>query len=148
MSRKNLLLSIFVSIGLFTFAQQSIPAAQVPADIKSYIQMSYPTASNVSWEQEAGYFIAVCKINRIPTKVLIDAKGAVVQTSTQIASSALPSLATRYISAHYSGQSIADAQQLTTFNKSTRYEAVVGTSDLLFDASGNFQRVVSGPLKQ
>ena len=148
MKKKNLLFSFLIVTGMSAFAQQSTSVAQIPANVRTTFQGLYPNATNVTWEQEEGFFIPVFTDNGAATKVLIDAKGKRVQSSIKSTSAALPATALSYISANYPGKTISDVQKLSMFNYSTRYEAVVGNTDLIFDEHGTFITLGHGPLKQ
>ena len=103
----------------------------------------------MTWEQEgSAYFIPVFSTSRGITKLVIDLKGSLIQTSVKILPSSLPAAATSYVSANYPGQSISDAEQLTMINNATRYEAIVGGKDLLFDHNGAFIKLATSFIKQ
>lgn len=150
MKKKNLLFSFLIVTGISAFAQQSTPtaAAQIPANVKNTVTMLYPSATNVAWSQENGYFIPVFMNNGAQTKLLIDLKGARIHTSVKIAITELPANISSYITGNYPGKPISDVEKLTMFNNSTRYEAVVGQEDLIFDANGTFMKVAHGAMKQ
>jgi hypothetical protein len=148
MKGKNILLGGLIMTALSAFAQQNLPIAQVPTIVTSTLLQFYPNATNIVWQDDQGYYTAAFQNNNAATKLLLDLKGNLVQTSVHISSSVLPASATQYISVNYSGHTVTDAEKLTTFNHSTRYEAVVDGKDLVFDGSGGFLRIVSGPLKQ
>lgn len=147
MKNKNLLLSLLIVTGMSAFAQSN-SVSQIPANVKNTLTMFYPHATNVTWEQEQGYFIPVFTDNGVETRMVIDLKGAKIQTSIKLASSELPASATNYISKTYPGKPVAEARKLTMFNNSTRYEAIVGVEDLIFDSNGAFIRVAHSPIKQ
>jgi hypothetical protein len=144
----NLILVCLILTAVTVFAQPSTSVSQIPANVKSTFDRYYPNASNVSWEQEGGFFMPSFTTSNGITKLVIDLKGALIQTSVKILPSTLPATATSYISVNYSGQSVADAEQLTMFNHSTRYEAVVAGKDLIFDSNGNFIRISTSIIKQ
>jgi hypothetical protein len=148
MKKKNLLFSFLIVTGMSAFAQTSTSVAQIPANVRTTFQGLYPNATNVTWEQEEGFFIPVFTDNGAVTKVLIDAKGKRVQSSVKTATTQLPAAAATYISSNYPGKTISDVQKLSMFNYSTRFEAVVGGTDLVFDETGNFITLGRGPLKQ
>ena len=144
MKAKFLLFS-FLLVTALAFAQSS---AQIPTDVKSTFDRFYPNAQNVNWQQEQSYFIPVFTDGNVRTKLLIDLKGALIHTSVHISDANLPATATAYITATYPGQVVSDAEKLTMFNHSNRYEAIVAGKDLIFDSNGTFIREASGPLKQ
>lgn len=148
MKKRNLLLGILLIAGITVFAQQNSSVQQIPANVKNKLMSIYPNASNVTWEQSGGYFIPVFTNNNAVTKLLIDLKGTLVHTSVQIPATALPAAVASYISTNYVGQNINEADKLTMFNGSTRYEVIVGAVDMLFDSNGSFIKLSSGPLKQ
>jgi len=144
----NLILVCLILTVVTAFAQPSTAVSQIPANVKSTFDHYYPNTANVTWEQEGPYYIPSFTNSNGVTKLVIDLKGALIQTSVKILPSTLPAAATSYISANYSGQSVADAEQLTMFNHSTRYEAIVGGKDLIFDSNGNFIRISTSIIKQ
>ena len=148
MKNRYFLLSILFMTGLCSFAQQSTSVQQIPTNVKNTFTSTYPSATNVTWEQSQGFFIPVFTDNNVTTKLLIDLKGTLVHTSVQIASTALPAAVTSYLNANYAGKPISDSEKLTMFNRATRYEVVVGGNDLLFDSNGAFIKVAVGALKQ
>jgi hypothetical protein len=148
MKYKNTLLSIIVLVSASVFGQQSTSVSEIPDNVKAKMHQLYPNVTDVTWEQEESYFVPVFMVNNVKTKLLIDPKGALIQTSAKLQPSVLPATVTAYVSANYPGQNISDAEQLTMINNSTRYEAVVGTKDLVFDANGQFIKITHSPLKQ
>jgi hypothetical protein len=148
MKSKLHIIVLFICVSIGSYAQQSIPVTQVPSGVKATLESYYPGAPNVIWQQDGAYFIPAFKVSQVTTKLLIDAKGALVQTSVQTPPSTLSPSVTSYISTHYPGQSVTDAEKLTMFNKSTRYEVVIAGKDLIFDANGAFLKFGSGLLKQ
>ena len=53
MKKQLIILSLFCSACLFSFAQKSI---HVPAAVKSGFQAKYPDAHHVTWEKEKGNY--------------------------------------------------------------------------------------------
>ena len=140
---KKLLLIIYVFASMSAFAQLGIPA-----NVLNTFKQLYPSATNVTWTTEQGFFIPAFTDNDVPTKLLMDLKGAVLHTSVKIAPSALPAVSSSFIATNYPGQTVSDAQLITMKSNFIRYEAVVGGKDLIFDANGKFIRIVTGPIKQ
>jgi hypothetical protein len=145
MNGKYLLLICFIATITSAIAQTNTAVSQIPANVKSTFDHYYPNATNVTWEQEGvAYFIPIFTTSAGVTKLVIDLKGQLIQTSVKI----LPSAVTSYVSANYSGQSVSDAEKLTMYNNSTRYEAIVGGKDLLFDNNGDFIKLATSFIKQ
>lgn len=145
--KKKMFFALIVWVQL-CYGQQPNVVNQVPAKVSATFQQLYPNAANVSWQEEQGYFIPVFLNNNVQTKLLIDVKGALVHTFVKIAATAMPAAANTYIATNYAGNNITDAEQITMINHTTRYEAIVGGKDLIFDANGKFITTASGPLKQ
>jgi len=147
MKKKNLLFGILIASGMAVFAQGTA-VTQIPQNVQATLQSLYPGVTNVTWEQDGAYYIPTFTINNVKTKLTIDLKGTRVHTSVQIAATDLPAATRAYITSNYPGKTISDAEQLTMFNRATRYEAVVGGVDLLFNTDGSFLKKATGALKQ
>ena len=140
---KKLLLIIYIFVSMSAFAQLGIPG-----NVQNTFNEIYPNSTNLIWATEQGFFIPAFTNNNVPTKLLMDLKGAVLHTSVKIAPSALPAVSSSFIAANYPGQTVSDAELITMKSNFIRYEAIVGGKDLIFDADGKFIRIVTGPIKQ
>jgi hypothetical protein len=71
---------------------------------------------------------------------VIDSKGIIVETETDIPVSSLPDAARKYISDHYKDAVISEASRIVSNNGVVNYEALVKGKDILFDEVGNFMK--------
>jgi len=69
---------------------------------------------------------------------VIDEKGTILETETDIAVSSLPAGIESYIKTHYKGAVIKVAARIVKANGDTIYEAEVNKKDVLFDVNGKF----------
>ena len=141
---KKLIFILSITATCLTASAQVHTISQVPATVQNAMQMNYPSVTSVTWEEESGFYRPIFTYNGARVKLLIDLKGKVIHTSTQIAAASLPAAALAYIN----GQTVSDAEKLMMINGSTRYEAIANGQDMLFDANGNFLKLSHSPLKQ
>lgn len=107
-----------------------------PVAVKSAITRLYPTAKNVKFEKEEGGYEASFKHNGKSMSVVLDAKGTVKETETEIAASALPASIRDYVAKQMPGKKIKEAAEIVDANGIKKYEAEVGGKDLMFDTAG------------
>lgn len=111
-------------------------ADDAPAAVKAAIARLYPTAKNVKFEKEDGDYEAGFKHNGKSMSVVLDAKGTVKETETEIAVSALPASVRDYVAKQMPGKKIKEAAEIVDAKGVKTYEAEVGGKDLLFDTAG------------
>lgn len=139
---KNILIIIFTVLTTsITFAQK-IQKKNVPAPVKSALQMNFPQAKAEKWEKEGDNFEAEFKLNKLEQSVLITAQGNIIETEIEIALSQLPKGVLEYVKNIYKGQSIKEAAKITDAQGTVTYEAEIKGMDLLFDTNGIFIREI------
>ena len=126
--------ALFISIA---YGQKLKPSA-VPAIVKDKFATLYPKVKKAKWEKEKGNYEASFEENGEETSVLIDEKGTLIETETEIKEADIPATAKAYITKNYPGAKIKEASKIVTAAGITKYEAEVKGKDLIFDASGNF----------
>lgn len=110
----------------------------VPAAAKATLARFYPGVKNAKWEKEDGnYEVGFMNQNK-HLSLVIDVKGAVLETETTIAVSALPESVRSYVTKHHAGKSIKEAAEIIDAKGRKMYEAQVGGKDLMFDEKGAF----------
>lgn len=107
-----------------------------PAAVKATIARLYPTVKNVKFDKENGDYEAGFKHNGKSMSVVLDAKGTVKETETEISISALPAAVRDYVAKQMPGKKIKEAAEIVDANGTKKYEAEVGGKDLMFDTSG------------
>lgn len=117
---------------------QTVPAAKVPASVKSAFMKTYPTVTKVKWEKEKGNYEAGFTSQKQEMSAVFTAAGSMLESETEISTSALPAPVLAYVKEKYKGKSIKEAAKITKASGEVNYEAEVGGKDLLFDAAGKF----------
>lgn len=124
---------------------------KIPADAKTAFVAKFPTAQKVKWSVEKpGEFEAEFKLNGVETSALLDAKGNVLETETEIKDRELPQGVKATIAKDFSGykmdeiEKAIDAKGATTFEM----EAVKGKDkfEISFDQNGKL--LSKEPLKE
>lgn len=120
-----------------TASAQKLKDAEVPAAAKAAFQKQFPN-TKAGWEKEKeNYEVNFKKDGKVMSSV-IDKNGAILETETDIAVSALPSSVRTYVKDHYKGAKIKEAAEIIRGNGEKNFEAEVGGKDVLFDANGKF----------
>jgi hypothetical protein len=134
------ILSIILVLPVFVVASaQKLDANKIPLATKQAFMQKYPGVDG-KWEKEDGNYEVSFKKEGKPRSAVIDEKGAILETETDIEVSSLPAGIESYIKMHYKGAAIKEAAQIVKANGETIYEAEVNKIDLLFDANGKFIR--------
>ena len=139
---KRLLFASLIITGLQVTAQK-MDAAKVPAIVKATFAKDYPKAT-AAWEMEDKNYEASFKQDSKSITVVIDIKGALVETETSITMSDLPKAAADYLSVHYKDKKIKETAKIVKANGEVNYEAEVNKTDIIFDSKGNFLKEVKG----
>lgn len=139
----GLLSGFALSVALPTNARPALISTRVvgladetPAAVKATIARLYPTVKNVKFEKENGDYEAGFKHNGKAMSVVLDAKGTVKETETEIPVNALPAAVRDYVAKQMPGKKIKEAAEIVDANGTKKYEAEVGGKDLMFDTSG------------
>jgi hypothetical protein len=149
MIKSFLSFGIAAVLSFSAIAQSTAVTTAIPAPVSTAFQVKYPNVSNVTWNQEAGYFQPIFADNGVQTVGYIDMKGNFIQTIAKVGAAGLPATATAYITQNYHGATVSEAGRIDfTSNIPSRFYAKVGTTQLLFDAKGNFLKTTASPLKQ
>ena len=111
-------------------------ADDTPAAVKATVARLYPTAKHVKFEKENGDYEAGFKHDGKSMSVVLDAKGMVKETETEIAISALPASVRNYVAKQLPGKKIKEAAEIVDAKGIKTYEAEEGGKDLIFDTTG------------
>lgn len=121
------------------FAQQKKTAqAQPTSKAKAAFESKFAGASQVKWEKEGDLFEVNFKQHDQEMSALFTANGALTETETEIAVTALPAHVSQYLQQHYAGKKVKEAAKIVKADGAIQYEAEVDKTDVLFDAGGKF----------
>ena len=148
---KKLLILFFclaLVIGLSAMNQKD---EKVPAAAKSGFAAKFPTAQKVKWGVEKpGEFEAEFTLNGAETSALVDAKGNLLETETEIKESELPQAVKATMAKDFAGYKLdeiekaTDAKGVITFEM----EATKGKDKLEISFDLNGKLIAKEPLKE
>lgn len=124
-----------------TACAQKLNEAQVPAATKQAFQKAHP-GTTPTWDKENSHYEANFKQNGKTMSAIIDSKGAIIETETDIAIHELPLTVQQYVKQHYKGAAIKEAARIVKADGTINYEAEVNDKDVVFDAGGKFIKEV------
>lgn len=111
-------------------------AQSIPAPAKSAFAKLHPQATAVKWDKEDGGYEASFKENGKSMSVVMDGRGTLKETETDITVSELPASVRDYVAKQMPGKKIKEAAIIVDAAGTKKYEAEVGGKDLLFDMTG------------
>jgi len=135
--KKILFLGLILSGFSNLAGAQKLRTLQVPAAARQAFAKAHPNTT-ATWEKEEGRYEANFSENGKTMSCVIDSRGTIVETETDIMVDSLPQAARKYISDHYKGVAISEASRIVRRNGVVNYEALVKGKDLLFDGNGKF----------
>lgn len=138
---KKLLLFAFIGVTGFSATAQKLSASKVPDVVKSSFAKQYPGAA-AKWEKESGKFEAEFKKHNQTMSALFEADGTMTESEISIKVPDLPTAVITYVKDHYKGKTIKEGAKITKANGTINFEAEVDGKDLIFDAKGNFLKIV------
>ncbi len=131
MTTKQTLLALAIALG----ATANTVFAQSPA-AKATLKKVYPAATGVKWDKEDGGYEASFKNGGKSMSLVIDAKGMVKETETDITVAELPAAVRAYVAKNMPGKKIKEAAIIVDATGKKMYEAEVSGKDMLFDEAG------------
>lgn len=137
---KNLLV-LFVlvfTVSMCGQKEEKSKSATPPTAVKDAFAKKYPNVKKVKWEKESSNYEGGFDYNKVETSVVVDAKGNILETESEIEVSTLSKTIKDYVSKNYPNQKIKEAAMIVDSKNKTMYEAEVKGQDLLFDENGNF----------
>lgn len=135
--KNTIMIVAFGFIGTIANAQK-IKETDVPAPVKAVFAKQYPSAKAKQWEKEKANYEVAFDFNKVEMSLLIDEKGDVMETETEIKASELSKTIVDYCEKNYVGKKIAEASKIVDSKGVVTYEAEINKVDLLFDADGKF----------
>ncbi len=135
---KKIFLLLVIGFAATTANAQKVKEAEVPAEVKAAFTKNYPNVKAKGWEKEDGNYEVEFDSNKNEMTLVIDPKGNVVQTETEIKVSELSKTITDYCAKNYAGKKIKEASKIVDAKGVVTYEAEIEKMDVLFDANGRF----------
>ena len=117
---------------------QKVKEAEVPAEVKASFTKKYAAAKVKGWEKEKGNYEAEFDYNKAEMSVVMDPKGNILETETEINVSELPKAVASYCAEKYKGKKVKEASKIVNAKGETTYEAEIEKMDVIFDANGKF----------
>ncbi|MCX6291643.1 MAG: hypothetical protein NT126_07745 [Bacteroidetes bacterium] len=137
---KKAILTIAV-LGITFFVQaQHVDESKVPAAVKKALYQKYPDQSDVKWEKEKGKYEASFNAAGIPTSVLINSTGSILEFEFVVSENELPREIFDYLSNTEPKQAIKKASIIKDAAGNKMFEAEVNGNDYIFDSNGKFIR--------
>src|SRR5680860_1214656 len=140
MKNGNVVLGVFALLGVATVSAQDMNPKDVPTDLKTAFEQSYPNATDVEWEMEGDSDKVECEIDREDGEIWYAADGKTAKTEREITEKDLPRNIRSAISDRYAGYKV-DSIEMTEEGGSATYEVELekGWDDekqVVFDADG------------
>ena len=136
------MMALLATTVCLTANAQKINASKVPQAVKNSFTKNYP-GTTATWEKEGAKFEAGFKQKGTTMSALFEANGTMTESETDMAVNQLPSKVLAYVKAHYPGKTVKEGAKITKADGTVTYEAEVNGKDVIFDASGNYMKVVA-----
>jgi len=108
-------------------------AQNVPVAAKTKLKALYPKAEEVKWDKEDANFEANFEVDDVEMSVIFDAKGAVLETETELETDALPQAVQSALAKDFPGYDIEEAAKIVKAGTTT-FEAQVEKGETKLDA--------------
>ena len=135
---KTALITFGIVAATFSANAQKVKEAEVPSAVKAKQTSLYPNAKVEKWGKEEGNYEAEFDNGKVETSTLFDASGNLLETETEISSSALPKGVSDYVAKNLGGKKIKESSKIVDGKNTVTYEAEVDEIDYIFDANGIF----------
>ena len=135
---KKTFLLLAIGFTAITATAQKVKETDVPAEVKAAFTKNYPYVKAKGWEKEDGNYEVEFDSNKNEMTLVIDRKGNVVQTETEIKVSELSKIITDYCAKNYAGKKIKEASKIVDAKGVITFEAEIEKMEVLFDANGKF----------
>jgi uncharacterized membrane protein YkoI len=137
---KKILSMIFILPAFCAVSAQKTGVEKIPAATMEAFMQKFPGVAG-KWEKEYDNYEVNFRKDGKSMSAVIDGKGTILETETDIAVTLLPAGVKSYIKAHYKKAAIKEAAQIVKANGEIIYEVDVNKNDVLFDADG---RLIKG----
>jgi hypothetical protein len=105
--------------------------------VKASFNKAYPGITG-NWEKEKGNYEVGFKHANQTMSLLIDSRGNILETETDMSARLLPASILSYMRSHYRGNKITEAAKIVKADGQVTYEAEIKGKDVLFDSNGKF----------
>jgi hypothetical protein len=138
---KPIFLCMLISCVVVSAFAQKIASSKVPQEVINSFTAAHP-AVKAKWEKEKDAYEVNFNESGKRMSCVLNAKGVILETETEIDSKDLPVIARDYVNKAYKRGAIKEAAKIVTNTGETTYEAQVNKKDLIFDASGSFLKAI------
>lgn len=140
--RKILLYILILSTSIVK--AQNLDFKDLPSAVKTKFETTYPEVKESKWGKAVANYEGEFSLNGVETSVLLDVKGNVIETNTEIKISELNKNIIDYLNKNYGWKKIKNTVKITDINGRTTYRIGIGVKrlDLIFDYQGNFLRML------
>jgi hypothetical protein len=139
--KKIMMMVVLATAVCFTVNAQRLDASKVPQAVKNSFSKKYPGTS-ATWEKEGSKYEAGFKQKGSTMSALFEANGTMTESEMDMAANQLPANVLSYVKTHYPGKKVKEGAKITKADGTVMYEAEVNGKDVIFDASGNYLKVV------
>ncbi len=136
---KVLIVLVVAAACSLSASAQKLKESQIPAVVKSAFMKEHPNTT-AQWEKEDGNYEAVFKQDGKTMSSLIDKKGSILETETDLSANELPQNIQSYLKQRFKGAKITAAAKVVKPNGEVNYEANVNRKELMFDANGQVMK--------
>ena len=134
---KKLILMSLVAVFSGCVYGQKVNEKDIPSAVKAALHKQYPAVS-AKWVKEDGNYEANFTSQNKEMSVLLSPAGSLLETETEIATSALPASVKMYVQKNMKDAKIKEASIIVDASGKKTYEAEVNGKDWVFDEKGNF----------
>ncbi|MDO8999152.1 MAG: PepSY-like domain-containing protein [Bacteroidota bacterium] len=139
---KTIITAAVLVFAINTLSAQKIKEAEVPKAVTESFAKNFPGSKAKEWEKEKDLFEAEFDLKKVETSATFSADGKLMETESEIATSALPKAVTEYITKNYPSYKLSEASKITDASGKVSYEAEIKKGkeeiDLIFDSNGTF----------
>lgn len=139
---KTIITAAALVFAINTLSAQKVKEAEVPKAVTESFSKTFPGSKAKEWEKEKDVYEAEFDLKKVETSATFSADGKLMETETEIATSALPKAVTDYITKNYPEHKLSEASKIVDAAGTISYEAEIKKGkeemDLLFDANGAF----------
>lgn len=124
---------IILFLTVFAVSACSQENKNIPESLQSKFTAMYPKADEVEWSKEDGNFEVNFEIDDVEMSAVLDSKGSLLETESEIDTDNLPGVVKSTIEKDFAGYDIEEAAKIVKDGKTT-YEAELKKDDEKFDA--------------
>lgn len=140
---KKSILILLVLCSFYSFSQ-NMDQKDIPSIVKSKFASLYPSVTDVKWGKiNLDNYECEFNNNGVETAVLIDNKGLIFETDTELKPSELPASVNDYILKNYAWKKLRESEKSVDGRGKVTYRVGIGVKEieLVFDYQGNFVRL-------